>query len=160
MRTDCCAVTWGKTGIVRVLLWTVFALVPLQVSVACSSEEADAADTTIGEAAKSWAALFKHYNLYRSCDDGAIAEGYSDAAVRLFANRWDGLAQFAKLARKDDGFRIFVLKHVDATADFRDLRRVRKNAKNACPAGSQKLCRQIDLAARRALSEGLAPSEH
>ena len=32
---------------------------------------------------RSWDALYKSYKLYRQCDDGAVAEGYSESAYSV-----------------------------------------------------------------------------
>src|SRR6266436_8553637 len=78
---------------------------------------------------KSWSALYASYKAYTpECDDGFIGEGYSDAVVKLLSGRWAALDELAQLAREDPAFRRFAVRHVDATVDVADLRKVLTNA--------------------------------
>ncbi|MBF5041599.1 hypothetical protein FGE12_04310 [Aggregicoccus sp. 17bor-14] len=87
------------------------------------------------------------------CDDGALAEGYSELVTSTLAQRWSQVAELARLARTDRAFLAFVLRHVDASASEDDLRRVAENARTACPKGvSRALCADLERAAARALS--------
>lgn len=111
-----------------------------------SSKALDEADQL-----RTWDALYKSYKSYRLCDDGAIAEGYSDSVARILAHHWGTLPRFASLGKEDDGFRKFVLRHIDATDDTEDLAVIEKNAKGRCPAGLTALCGDISRRAHRAI---------
>jgi hypothetical protein len=78
---------------------------------------------TEADTLRSWDALYKSYTLYQKCDDGAIADGYSESVARVLADHWDTLPQLAELAKNDPKFLRFVLRHVDATDDDKDLQR-------------------------------------
>jgi hypothetical protein len=78
--------------------------------------------------------------LYRQCDDGAIGEGYSESVARILVDHWMTLPRLAQLARKDDEFRRFVLKHVDETLNHEDVESIRANAENVCPTRLRHLC--------------------
>jgi|SRR5450631_547705 hypothetical protein len=95
--------------------------------------------------AEDWATF---YALYKSSvptcpDDGFYAEGYSDRVVHLLATRWSELAAFRRLIQSDEGFRDFVYRHVDATADTNDLTQLLINARSKCPVGAERVC--VDL---------------
>ena len=56
----------------------------------CAEQEAISAEME-ADSLKTWAQVFAAYKQYRQCDDGGIAEGYSDSIATLLAERWDQL---------------------------------------------------------------------
>ncbi len=105
----------------------------------------------------SWQALHQIY-VKQPCDDGAIAEAFSDFVVHKLASAWASLSSLASIVRGDSGFGTFVIRHIDATADDNELRTVARLASTRCPRGSQMLCRRIGAAASRAASEAAQPN--
>jgi hypothetical protein len=118
----------------------------------CTREEElralDEADTP-----RSWDALYKSYKLYRQCDDGAIAEGYSESVVRILVDHWSTLPRPSVLVRRDARFRRFVVNHVDPTVNCDDLRKIRINANTLCPRSLGTLCADLAKEADDALKE-------
>ena len=108
----------------------------------CTLDDAKRADMEAVEL-RSWGALYKSFRTYGQCDDGAIAEGYSESAVRILVDHWTSLPRFSRLAAKDESFHRFVLKHIDDTVDARDLRKIAENARTKCPKGSESICGEI-----------------
>jgi len=102
---------------------------------------------------RTWNALYKSYSLYRQCDDGAIAEGYSESVARILVDHWKTLPELDLLTKKDAGFRHFVLLHVDATLNTDDVAIVRRRAKRECPSGLDSLCKDLAKEAEAALRE-------
>jgi hypothetical protein len=117
------------------------------------SGHADSCPTILGDPIRTWDALYKSFKSYRQCDDGAIAEGYSESVARILVDRWNTLPQLARLVRKDADFRSFVLKHVDATLDITDVQKIRKKAREECPAGLREICKDLGKQANFALTE-------
>jgi hypothetical protein len=105
----------------------------------CSTADAQRAETE-AESLRSWDDLYKSYKRYRQCDDGAIGEGYSESVARILVDHWAKLPRFAQLAHNDEGFRPFVLKHVDQTINGEDARTIRANAEHACPSRLRDFC--------------------
>ena len=97
-------------------------------------------------------AVFKR-NLPACPDDGMFAEGYSDVVVRAFAKRWSQVRELQALTTRDPVFRTFVLRHIDATADPKELNQTLRNAKARCPAGANLLCKEIVANATAAIKE-------
>ena len=64
----------------------------------CSQADAIAADKDL-DRLKSWAAVYRTFGLYRQCDDGSIAEGYSDAVAILLTEHWPEVTALARLAK-------------------------------------------------------------
>lgn len=118
----------------------------------CSAVEEQRAEAQAGTL-RSWDALYKSYKLYGKCDDGAVAEGYSESVARILVDRWNTLLRMANLAAKDARFRRFVLRHVDATLDIKDLKKIRANAKRQCPSGLGAICADLTKEADAALKE-------
>jgi hypothetical protein len=102
---------------------------------------------------RSWDALYKSYELYRQCDDGDIAEGYSESVVRILVDHWSTLPRLATLARRDARFRRFVVNHVDPTVNCDDLEKIRINANTQCPQHLGALCADLAKEADDALKD-------
>lgn len=120
----------------------------------CSTAMYDRADTSLEKAADSWPELFQHYRAFRSCEDGALAEGYSEAVVKLFANAWAQFPKFVALAERDAAFRRWAIGHIDASTSSDDLKNVVRQAERC--AGDFKtgdLCRRVKRAAMGALKD-------
>lgn len=78
----------------------------------------------------------------------------------LFApRRWsagalyDTLPRLAKPAASDSGFRKFVLSHVNATLDMKDVERIREKANAACPDRLHSFCADLKREADAAIEE-------
>ena len=102
---------------------------------------------------QAWDKLYHSYLHYSGCDDGSIAEGYSDSVVRILAHHWNTLPQAFPLFASNAGFYKFVLKHIDATTVDDDLKMISANAIRSCPTGGSEYCAQIRKAAENALGE-------
>jgi|ERR1035438_736225 hypothetical protein len=102
---------------------------------------------------QAWDKLYHSYLHYSGCDDGSIAEGYSDSVVRILAHHWNTLPQAFPLFASNAGFYKFVLIHIDATTEDDDLEMIRSNAIRSCPTGGNEYCVQIRKAAINALRE-------
>jgi hypothetical protein len=119
----------------------------------CSAKAYNRADASLPAAGRSWSTLNRHWQFFRQCDDGALAEGYSDAVVRLLANRWRQFDAFASLARRDSDFRRWAIAHIDASASSNDLRVIVQHARRCADRSNEDLCRRVERAARAALAE-------
>jgi hypothetical protein len=106
---------------------------------------------------RTWEALYKSFRLYGYCDDGAVGEGYSESVARILVDHWNTLPRLASLARENADFRRFVLKHVDATLDMKDVEKIRKRAITQCPEGLHALCNDLTKQAEAALKEDATP---
>jgi len=98
---------------------------------------------------KEWTTIYSVFkrNLPGCPDDGFYAEGYTEAVVVALVKRWD------QLVPQDVKFRRFVYRHIDASADENDLRRVLRNTRTKCPTESARLCGQIAARARAAIAQ-------
>ena len=117
----------------------------------CTVPEEIAAETessTLG----SWTALYRAFDQFKHCDDGAIAEGYSETVSRLLAEDWKNLGRLRILVDRNRGFEHFVFRHIDGTWHLERLIKVEANAKYRCSKKNQPLCKKIlseVLSARR-----------
>jgi hypothetical protein len=109
---------------------------------ACTQQEANQADTEI-DFLKDWDHLHHWYQKFQQCDDGALAEGYSDAVAKLLADDWNHFTRLLSLTRSDKQFQQFVLKHIDETISAADARKIASNANSKCPTGGEVLCRLV-----------------
>jgi len=88
-------------------------------------------------------AAYQWFTRFSQCDDGGIAEGYSDAIGKLLADKWNQFPDLVKLAGKDKSFQSFVLRHLDETLPDDMLKKVAQNAKSQCPRDAAGLCKLI-----------------
>ncbi|MFZ0980468.1 MAG: hypothetical protein WAN23_13795 [Candidatus Acidiferrales bacterium] len=118
----------------------------------CSAVEEQRAEMQ-ADTLRTWDTLYKSYKLYGKCDDGAIAEGYSESVARILVDHWNTLPRVANLVAKDARFRRFVLGHVDSTLDLNDLKKIRANAKRQWPSGLSAICAELTKETDAALKE-------
>jgi hypothetical protein len=118
----------------------------------CTPNEEEQASNDIDHL-RSWSAIYRSFKRYAQCDDGEIAEGYSDAVAKLLANDWKDLATVKRLVLSDPPFKQFVLNHIDATDSDDDLQRIARNARFHCPQDDKSLCAVIRAQADSALKE-------
>jgi hypothetical protein len=102
---------------------------------------------------KSWQNIYDSYRKYQQCDDGAIAEGYSDSITGLIANNWDTLKDLKMFTETDKEFLKFILRHIDASVDPDDVKKVFDNASQHCAANFSELCSLIKERAEEILKE-------
>jgi hypothetical protein len=116
----------------------------------CSPEEQLQAEKA-SETANNWHKLFLAYHKFANCDDGGTAEGFSDTVMKLLADNWETSPRLFELAAHDDGFKNFVLNHIDATGDDDDIKKLEDNAEHLCPNGDTEMCKLIVVRAKAAL---------
>lgn len=105
----------------------------------CTREQAIQAEKEAGTL-KTWAEVFASYQHYKQCDDGSIAEGYSDSIANLLAAHWDQMDKLAKLSATDPGFERFVVRHIDELMTPDQYGAIRKQVMSSCPAIASRLC--------------------
>jgi len=118
----------------------------------CTKAEAMEAESSVSRLT-NWEDVYKSFKKFRFCDDGAIADGYSDVVVRLLSNQWSQLKALIKLSSSDKEFFVFVVKHIDATADKSDVENIIVNSGTKCPESAKTVCSKIEKSAREALIE-------
>jgi hypothetical protein len=116
----------------------------------CTAKDAQAADALLDHL-DTWASIGAIAKSFGHCNDGEIAEGISEAIVRLLVDHWDTLPALEKMIARAPALKNFVLSHIDATLDTDDLKQVEKLARWKCPARSMQLCVELANTAVRAL---------
>jgi hypothetical protein len=120
----------------------------------CSPELYRQAESLLADASAGWVSLQKHQRAFGSCDDGALAEGYSEAVVHLLAQQWGQFSIFASFAKKNTDFKHWAVHHIDESTSDKDLNRIVTNAETCTDDGSTgQLCQIIGHAAEDALRE-------
>ncbi len=128
-------------------------------AVACPAAAASAAEDRTAKLA-DWPAVAAFHDRFQACDDGAIAEGLSDAIGRLLSHPRPEVDVLRRLARSHPGLEAFVQRHVDASLPDAALARIAEQLPSRCDARSLPLCRRLAGAARHAMAErpGLSPA--
>ncbi|MEO6361357.1 MAG: hypothetical protein ABIO43_12425 [Sphingomicrobium sp.] len=120
----------------------------------CPIEMEMRADASLASSSTSWRSLFKHQRTFGSCDDGSIAEGYSNAVVGLFAQKWGRFSEYVAMSRRHPAFGRWVLRHIDATANDDELKRILRHADHCVDNVKMKAeCKAVGQAAADALAE-------
>jgi hypothetical protein len=99
----------------------------------------------------SWVTLQRVVHQH-PCDDGMIAESFSDYVVHRLATHWGTVPQLTRLVNADSVLRAFVIQHIDATTDMGELRRLVRLSKTRCPPSSRNFCAAIRVAAEAAVA--------
>lgn len=115
---------------------------------ACTEQEAQAAEVS-SATATSWKTLHRQFRLYGHCDDGAIAEGFSESVTRLLADQWATVRNVEPMIRADRDFERFIVRHVDATVPPDRLQKIARNASERCPRSLEGFCTDVRAAAMK-----------
>jgi len=118
----------------------------------CANQESQAAEA-VAATASTWEQLHQQFKLYGHCDDGAVAEGFSEVVSLLLVERWGYVHGLDVLSAADPDFRKFVIHHIDETVPSDRLIQIRKNSATQCPDRLKTLCHDIEVAAMDALNE-------
>lgn len=114
---------------------------------ACSQQEAIAAEEGSNRIG-NWSQLYKAYQKYAHCDDGAISEGYTYSVTDLLVNQWDRFPKFVELVDKSSGFGDFVISHINETMSLSEVNKVIVNATTKCPRQAALQCARVHEAAQ------------
>jgi hypothetical protein len=114
----------------------------------CTKEEAQVAEA-VAATVRSWGQLHQQFERYSHCDDGAIAEGFSESVTLMLAEQWRSIYQLEMVLRSDPAFRVFITRHIDETVPAERLNRIVVNANKRCPRSLKGLCRDIESVAKR-----------
>jgi hypothetical protein len=87
--------------------------------------------------------LYQSYRRYGQCDDGSVAEVFSNSTALLLSGHWDAVGELTKLVKAHPSFGKFVLRHTDVTMSLDQAESIKGNARDRCPADSKDLCERI-----------------
>ncbi|WP_222889524.1 hypothetical protein [Enterobacter sp. C2] len=118
----------------------------------CIPKDAEAAEQAVDHLT-SWQVMNDNFTRFHQCDEGSIAEGNSEAVIRLLVDKWETLPKLSVLTRQNAAFETWVLSHIDSTLDSGDLQTTVNLATSQCPASESTLCRKIVKAAQAAIHE-------
>lgn len=102
---------------------------------------------------QTWGEAYRIFKRFKGCDDGAIAEGFSEAIAQLFIHDWEHLRTLTRLTSSDKAFQRFVLRHVDTTLSDEELHAIWRNAQTRCPDRDKNFCRLVEKRALDSLNE-------
>ena len=118
----------------------------------CTIKDVEAAEQAVDHLT-SWQAMNDNFTRFHQCDEGSIAEGNSEAVIRLLVDKWEALPKLSVLTRQNTAFETWVLSHIDSTLDSGDLQTAADLATSQCPASESALCQKIVKAAQAAIHE-------
>jgi hypothetical protein len=113
----------------------------------CTPEAAEEADNSL-DGLNDWHRVYESFKRYAHCDDGAIAQGYSDKIAHLLADRWVSVEELFHLWRAHPRFGRFVLSHLDELMSPDQAKTIAENARRRCPPDSKKYCLSLERRAQ------------
>ena len=137
---------------VILLLAVTFLSVSNALADECTIKDAEAAEQAVDHLT-SWQVMNDNFTRFHQCDEGSIAEGNSEAVIRLLVDKWEALPKLSVLTRQNTAFETWVLSHIDSTLDSGDLQTAVDLATSQCPASESALCQKIVKAAQAAIHE-------
>jgi hypothetical protein len=122
-------------------LLVVFAAASGAADKACTKADAAAGAKAV-ERINNWSQLYKTWQDYRHCDTGDVAEGYTDALLRLFVE-WKDVGTLAASMKKDADFAQWVHARLKSPAAKDDAATVYSRVRASCPSGMDAFCTEI-----------------
>lgn len=107
----------------------------------CSKADAANAQKAI-DSVVTWPQLHKAWADYRQCDQGEIADLYTDALLRLTVS-WKNVDAFSTAVQKDPQYKAFVYQHLNSPAAKDDVASINSRARASCPAGHDAFCAEL-----------------
>jgi len=81
-----------------------FLFIAFLLATTCSAATNDCSEAQAAgnatDSMKSWTSIYSGFKRYGKCDDGGIAEGFTDAVVHLLASKWSSLSKVAVFVKK------------------------------------------------------------
>lgn len=109
---------------------------------ACTSDQARQAQEEAGQLS-DWESIHRSFKRFSQCDEGAIAEGYSNSVSQLLAHKWKHLDEMLRLAASDHEFEQFVIRHIDESMTEDEANSIVENARLRCPREAKQFCKSI-----------------
>ena len=113
----------------------------------CSINESRDAEIKVATI-KTWEHLYQLFKNYSHCDDGGVAEGFSESVTSLLSVRWKENLNIVNIIKSDQEFRDFIIRHVDETVPIERLKLI-DSILISCPEGLNDFCLKIEKAATR-----------
>lgn len=126
-----------------IVIWALASL-PVLAQSGCSLEQYQVADNQLAAAGTAWPTLYRHWQRHAACDDGGLAEGYSEAVVTLLLDKqqWSALK---RITARDAAFQRWMLGHLDESVSLSDLEQLRAQTVS-CRKPDQRLCHTLQQA--------------
>ena len=113
----------------------------------CSPAEASAAEKAIDRIV-NWDQLYKVYKEFKHCDQGPVAEVFTEALLRCLVE-WKKVDVLASSMAQDKAYNTFVMSHL-RSAGPDDQKSVYSRAKMSCPKGLDDWCTALTDASKPA----------
>lgn len=108
----------------------------------CTPNQARQAEAEANQL-NDWDSMHRSFKRFAQCDEGTIAEEYSDSVSHLLARNWGQLDALLRLIASDRRFEQFVVRHIDESMTEDDANLIINNARLHCPQGAKQFCKLI-----------------
>lgn len=125
--------------LILILLFTVPAITAGQE---CTNTQARESEE-IAAYLNSWDEVFSAWKNYKHCDDGAIAEGFSESITKILSTKWTENGHLIELIEANPKFEGFILMHIDLTVPKERLKTIGHLAKMKCVSATPEFCLKV-----------------
>ena len=92
---------------------------------------------------KTWDQVFNAWRLFNQCDDGAIAEGFSESITLILSTNWTEKGHLMELIEQKPNFEKFIIMHIDETVPSDRLSKLGHTAKMQCTDSTHDFCMKV-----------------
>ena len=92
---------------------------------------------------KTWDEVYSAWEAFRQCDDGAIAEGFSESITMILSTQWTEKGKLINLIEKHPNFEKFIIKHINKSVPYDRLSKLGHMAKMRCVDSTHDFCMKI-----------------
>ena len=140
-----------------VLACAALAAAPALAQTPCTKADAAAAEKAVDRVV-NYPGLLKAYRDYGHCNEGAVADVFTDAILRLMVE-WKDVDTIAQDMGRDPAYKKFIHGHLQSPAAKDDRGSVHSRAKMSCPMTQGRFCEELSEVVKSpgASADPLAP---
>jgi hypothetical protein len=128
---------------INIIILIFFIAMPAVISgQECTNEQARKSET-IAAYLKTWDEVFGAWKDFKHCDDGAIAEGFSDSVTKILSEKWTENGHLIELIESNPQFEKFIVVHINRTVPRERLTAIRHLAKMQCINATPQFCLKV-----------------
>jgi len=92
---------------------------------------------------KTWDEVFDAWKDFKQCDDGAIAEGFTESITFILSTQWTEKGFLISLIDKHPNFEKFILEHINEAVPRERLNKLGHMAKMRCVDSTHDFCMKV-----------------
>ena len=128
----------------QIIFFTILALLIPTVAMGqnCTKEQAREIEAKAAYL-KTWDEVYNAWEAFRQCDDGSIAEGFSESITMILSTQWTEKGHLIDLIDKHPNFEKFIIRHIDKSVPYDRLSKLGHMAKMRCVDSTHDFCMKV-----------------